>query len=59
MMNSGSDIDTEKLRAYVVKKGDNPFTIAKNNNTSLERLLRINNLSKRSTIYPGQTLYLD
>jgi membrane-bound lytic murein transglycosylase D len=54
-----STIDTQNLRAYVVKKGDSPFTIAKQNNTSLNRLLELNQLSKRSTIYPGQTLYID
>lgn len=57
--NTLSNIDTKNLRAYVVKKGDSPFTIAKQNNTSLDRLLQLNRLSKWSTIYPGQTLYLD
>jgi len=54
-----SEINTDDLRAYVVKKGDSPFTIAQENNTSLDRLLQLNHLSKWSTIYPGQTLYLD
>jgi membrane-bound lytic murein transglycosylase D len=51
--------DTKNLRTYVVKRGDSPFEIAKANNTTLERLLQLNQLSKRSIIYPGQTLYLD
>jgi len=56
---STPEIDTDNLRAYVVKKGDSPFTIAQQHNTSLDRLLQLNHLSTRSTIYPGQTLYLD
>lgn len=56
---TSAKIDTENLRAYIVKQGDSPFTIAQQNNTSLDRLLQLNHLSKRSTIYPGQTLYLD
>ena len=57
--NKLSDIDTSSLRAYVVKQGDSAYTIAQQNNTSLDRVLQLNNLSKRSTIYPGQTLYLE
>jgi membrane-bound lytic murein transglycosylase D len=57
--NTNIEIDTSKLKTYVVKKGDSPFTIAQQNNTSLNRLLQLNHLSKWSTIYPGQTLYLD
>jgi membrane-bound lytic murein transglycosylase D len=57
--NTVTEIDTSNLRSYVVQKGDSPFTIAQQNNTSLDRLLQLNHLSKWSTIYPGQTLYLD
>jgi membrane-bound lytic murein transglycosylase D len=56
---SNTAIDTSSLRAYVVKKGDSAYTIARQNNTSMDRVLQLNNLSKWSTIYPGQTLYLD
>ncbi len=56
---ASSENDPQNFRTYVVKKGDSPFTIAKQNNTTVDRLLQINHLSKRSTIYPGQTLSLD
>ena len=48
-----------KLKSYHVQKGDTPFMIAKQHNMPLERLLRINRLSPRCTIYPGQTLQID
>ncbi|MCJ8501558.1 LysM peptidoglycan-binding domain-containing protein [Desulfatitalea alkaliphila] len=50
---------TGELNTYQVKRGDSPFTIARKHNMPLERFLRINQLSKRSTIYPGQEVYID
>jgi len=47
------------LKAYEVKEGDTPFTIAKQNNMSLDRLLKINKLTAGSKIYPGQQLYVE
>jgi len=47
------------LKTYLVKQGDNPFIIARVHNMSLNRLLRINRLSSRSKIYPGQKLYIE
>lgn len=47
------------LKAYEVKTGDTPFTIAKQNNLSLDRLLKINKLTAGSKIYPGQQLYVE
>jgi len=47
------------LKAYEVKTGDTPFTIAKQNNMSLDRLLKINKLIAGSKIYPGQQLYVE
>ncbi len=44
--------------AYYVKSGDSPFTIARQHNISLRQLLKLNSLSSRSTIYPGQKLYI-
>ncbi|WP_339227754.1 LysM peptidoglycan-binding domain-containing protein [Oceanobacillus sp. FSL K6-2867] len=43
---------------YEVKKGDNLWTIANNNNTSVEKLKDINNLNS-SMIHPKQILKLD
>ncbi len=53
------DIDTSKLAVYYVKRGDSPFTISKKHNMPLERFLRINRLTPRSTIYPGQKLWVE
>lgn len=44
---------------YLVRKGDSPFKIAKNHKMPLEHFLRINNLTPRSKIYPGQRLAID
>ena len=44
---------------YRVKSGDSPFLIAKRHNMSLNRLLALNQLSKRSKIYPGQMLIVE
>jgi membrane-bound lytic murein transglycosylase D len=47
------------LKVYQVKRGDSPFTIAQQHNMPLNRFLRINRLSSRSTIFPGQELYVE
>ena len=49
----------ETLKTYAVKRGDSPFHIAQRHKMSLERFLRINRLTPRSKIYPGQTLYVE
>jgi membrane-bound lytic murein transglycosylase D len=41
---------------YTVKEGDSPFLIAKKYQMNLGDFLRINNLTTRSTIFPGQEL---
>ena len=46
-------------KVYEVKPGDNPFTIAQQHNMALSRFMRINQLSNRSRIYPGQQLYIE
>ena len=48
-----------RFKVYQVKKGDTPFMIATRHNMPLERLLSINRLSPRCTIYPGQNLYIE
>ena len=45
--------------SYLVKSGDNPFTIARKHQMSLHRLLTLNDLNKRSKIYPGQKLLIE
>jgi membrane-bound lytic murein transglycosylase D len=39
---------------YYVKRGDSPYLLARRYNISLSHFLEINNLTLRSTIYPGQ-----
>ena len=48
-----------ELKKYRVKRKDSPYRIARLHNMDLERFLRINKLTPRSKIYPGQTLYVE
>lgn len=43
---------------YRVKKGDNPSSIARENNVSVDALLAINGLDKDDIIYPDETLLI-
>lgn len=43
---------------YTVKRGDTPFEIARKFGMNLNHLLRLNGLSLRSKIYPGQKLWI-
>ncbi len=47
------------LRPYYVKNGDIPFDIARRHNMELERFLKVNHLTTRSKIYPGQKLFVE
>ena len=49
----------EYLKTYLVKPGDSPFQIAQLHKMPLERLMRINHLTPRNKIYPGQRLYVE
>ncbi|MCK4836381.1 MAG: LysM peptidoglycan-binding domain-containing protein [Candidatus Aminicenantes bacterium] len=46
------------VMAYTVRKGDTPYSIAKEFKMNLSTLLRINGLRSRSKIYPGQKLWV-
>ena len=46
-------------KTYLVQAGDSPFTIAQQHNMVLTQFMRINRLSNRSRIYPGQELYIE
>ena len=46
-------------KTYRVKRGDSPYRIARSHNMRLERFLRINDLTPRSKIYPGQVLAVE
>jgi membrane-bound lytic murein transglycosylase D len=43
----------------MVKEGDNLFSIARQHNTSVDRILGINKLPKNTKIYPGQKLNVE
>jgi membrane-bound lytic murein transglycosylase D len=45
-----------KTRPYTILKGDSPYLIAKKHQMNLFELLRLNNLTPKSTIFPGQVL---
>lgn len=49
----------EGTKTYRVKRGDTPYQIAMLHKMKLERLLRINDLTPRSKIYPGQALLVE
>ncbi|MEA3428282.1 MAG: LysM peptidoglycan-binding domain-containing protein [Thermodesulfobacteriota bacterium] len=53
------NVSGKSLGIYMVKRGDSPFTIAKLHNMPLENFLRINRLTPKSKIYPGQKLYIE
>ena len=52
-------VKKRKKSTYWVKSGDSPFTIARRYNMTLQRLLALNHLTKRSKIYPGQKLLVE
>lgn len=56
---SGSTPAKKDANVYYVKRGDSPFTIAMQHNMSLSHFLRLNQLTSRSTIYPGQEVYIE
>lgn len=57
-------LDASKLSStgnstYHVQKGDTPFTIANKHKITVDRLLRLNQLSPSSKIFPGQKLVVE
>jgi len=50
---------TNGQKTYRVKRGDSPYHIAVLHNMPLERFLRINDLTPRSKIYPGQEVSVE
>lgn len=49
----------EYLKTYLVKRGDSPYEIAQLHKMPLARFMRINQLTPRNKIYPGQRLYVE
>ena len=56
---SGSGTTSSDTRKYKVRSGDSPFSIARKHNMSLKRFLKLNRLTSRSKIYPGQVYYVE
>ena len=52
-------LPSDGYKTYLVRRGDSPFRIAQNHKMALEKLLRINRLTPRSRIYPGQALNVE
>jgi membrane-bound lytic murein transglycosylase D len=48
----------ENSQIYRVQKGDSLYLIAKRHQVNLGEFLKINNMTPRSTIFPGQKLHL-
>jgi membrane-bound lytic murein transglycosylase D len=46
-------------KTYRVRNGDSPFKIAQSHSMKLDHFLRINDLTPRSKIYPGQLLLVE
>jgi len=44
---------------YFVQRGESPYIIARKHEMSLKHFLKINDLTARSTIYPGQSVRID
>lgn len=58
--NNNFDNKKEKTKNYyIVKKGDNLYSISKNNKVSVNKIIKNNNLKKPYNIYVGQKLYLN
>jgi membrane-bound lytic murein transglycosylase D len=54
-----SSVNPSRLKTYKVRRGDVPMEIAQRHRMSLERFLQVNKMTKRSTIYPGQKVFVD
>ncbi len=50
---------TANTNQYLVRRGDSPYKIAKRHNMSVGQFLRLNDLTPRSKIYPGQALQVE
>lgn len=53
---SPSSSDMDLYETYIVKKGDNMYTIAQAYNVNYETLLRLNGLNQNEYIYPNQEI---
>ena len=57
--NSKSASSKQYLKTYIVRSGDTLWGIARLFNTTVDNLVRINNISNPNLIYPGQVLKIE
>ncbi len=55
---SNSNMDNEEYIKYVIKPGDNIYSIARDYNIDFETLLNLNGLNKDDYIYPSQEILI-
>ncbi|WP_050069739.1 glycoside hydrolase family 25 protein [Anaerosalibacter massiliensis] len=53
------NIASKKSTIYTVKKGDNLSNISKRYNTTVNKLVKLNNIKNPNLIYPGQKIRID
>jgi len=53
---AAGEVDTGSAKKYRVRQGDSPYIIAQRHQMNLAEFLRLNRLTPRSTIFPGQTV---
>ena len=53
-----NNIDNNEYKKFIVKKGDNLYAIARNNNIDYQTLIRINGLKEDEYIYPNQEILI-
>jgi membrane-bound lytic murein transglycosylase D len=56
---NGAGVTGSLTKTYRVRRGDTPFKIAHNHKMQLNQFLRINDLTPRSKIFPGQMLLVE
>jgi LysM repeat protein len=56
--NDKSNVRKKSSRIYTVKKGDTLFLLAKNNSTTIQELLKINNMKSSDPLLYGQKIKL-
>jgi len=55
----GSDAGTRTLKLHTVQKGDTLYSISKRYNTTISILRKLNNMTKSSKLYPGNTIIIN
>ena len=56
---SATEKSEQGATTYYVRQGDSPYIIARKHGIPLNHFLKINNLTPRSTIFPGQSVKID